>query len=414
MSKQSVPLSQVFDHAVNELHPSPCIKGYDTLVKIIKNIPQACVPLRIQLINKMKAYQNKFLPSLEMYYCLCFMDYACKRDANFRKQMTHVELVGWFECTGEFDKCKRRKEIKIVSDKAMRIVQPWPILFPSEMKPYKEMFIKYTKKGIHFILPDLTDFEIVTHKGNELENYVEKVSECMMMIDDAIYNLEHQAHVHSAELLLIHANELCNQFKNLVLAYQQSEQAEEQQARQLETLFKDFNRKIDLLQAKFDGEQKQTIFKTYTTGHSSHSAMDLSDTIPLLPSQQINAQSMALPDNVTKKLSSRERLQKKTTIISKTPNPVSQSPILVHSNPNKNQTDKRSTVAVTSNNDNSVVNNQVRIKRSDSSIQTTGSHSSAVNLTLEPTPTKIGNWFKGGVRRRSTAGLKDDDDKEFK
>ena len=400
MSKQSVPLSQVFDHAVNELHTSPCIKGYDTLVNILTKIPQACVPLRIQLINKMKAYHNKFLPSLEMYYCLCFMDYASKRDSNFRKQMVHVELIGWFECIAEFDKCKRRKEIKIVSDKAMRIVQSWPILFPTEFKPYKDMFLKYKKKGINFILPDLTDFEIVIHKGNELENYVEKVSECMMMIDDAVYNLEHQAHVHSAELLLIHANELFNQFKNLVIDYEQTEEAEEQQTRQLETLVKDFNRKIDELQAKFENEKTQMIFKTYTTGHTGYGGHNSynQDTVPLIASQTLTAEQMALPADVSRKLSSQGRIVKNVTVVSKTPNPIQpkSSSILVHNNDNKK---------LDSVNPNGM---EVRRKRSDSTGQSQQNHST-VELTLEPKPTRVVSWFKGGIRRRSTTGLKDDD-----
>ena len=67
--KQTVPLSQIVDHATNEVHPSPNIKAFQTISKIVSTIPSAQVALKVQLIAKMKAYCNKFLGQKETYYC---------------------------------------------------------------------------------------------------------------------------------------------------------------------------------------------------------------------------------------------------------------------------------------------------------------------------------------------------------
>ncbi|BFU21522.1 hypothetical protein EHI8A_176360 [Entamoeba histolytica HM-1:IMSS-B] len=300
MSKQTVPLSQVFDHAVNELHASPCIKGYDTIVRIMTNVPQACIPLRIQIINKMKAYHNKFLPSLEMYYCLCFMDYAVKRNSNFRKQMVHIELVQWFECIAEFDRCKKKKQVKIVTDKAMRIVQSWGILFPQEFKVYTEMYMKYKKTGVQFHLPELTDLEYVHKDGNILENYVEKVSECILMIDDAMVNLKENVHRQSAEVLLKHANELKVHFKTLISNHKHLMSSEEQQVSQLDRLYVELTEKVTLLQALLNGEQPKEVFRTYTTGHVESEQVPLLLSSPKLTEEKAQKKDKKRSDSIDK------------------------------------------------------------------------------------------------------------------
>ena len=103
MAKQTVPLSQLFDHAVNELHPSPCVKGFETLQKIVHNVPAANAALRSQLISKMRAFTNSIVTNKEMYYCLCLVDHLVKREACFRPQTVHPDFLQWFECVSGFE-----------------------------------------------------------------------------------------------------------------------------------------------------------------------------------------------------------------------------------------------------------------------------------------------------------------------
>ena len=107
--KQTVQLSQLLDHAVNEVHASPCIKGYKTLSKIVQTIPTAQGALRIQLIAKMRAYCNKFLDKKEMYYCLCLTDYLVVHNPEFRPQVMNSEFIQLFEKVGDFEKIRKRK-----------------------------------------------------------------------------------------------------------------------------------------------------------------------------------------------------------------------------------------------------------------------------------------------------------------
>ncbi|KAL7722216.1 VHS domain-containing protein [Entamoeba marina] len=270
--KRGVQLSQVFDHAVNEVHPSPYIKGYETLQKIVHSMPQAGGVLKTQLINKMKAYHNHFLPNKEMYYCLCLVDHLVKREAIFRQQVLNPEFMKWFETISEFDKYKKsKKQTGMVTEKAMRIVQTWGILFPGELGSYTAMYIKYKKKGVIFHLPEPTDMELTTRNGNTFEICLEHVTESSLLIDDVVNNLKHGFNKQAAESLYAHANEIKENFSGLLEAYCKSKISDDQQIVQLQAIETDFENKIALLYkelyAKDVNDDDELVFRTYTTGH---------------------------------------------------------------------------------------------------------------------------------------------------
>ena len=109
MSKQTVPLSQIVDHATNEVHPSPNMKAFQTINKIATQIPSAQIALRVQLIAKMKAYCNKFLNSKEMYYSFCLADYVVINCPVFRQQVRNHDFVCLFERCGDLIKQRNIK-----------------------------------------------------------------------------------------------------------------------------------------------------------------------------------------------------------------------------------------------------------------------------------------------------------------
>ena len=94
---KTVPLSQIVDHAVNETHPSPNIKAFKTVNRVINALPSAQVALRVQMIAKMKAYKNKLLSLKEMYYALCLIDYCSVHCAAFRSQVMVFDFIELFE-----------------------------------------------------------------------------------------------------------------------------------------------------------------------------------------------------------------------------------------------------------------------------------------------------------------------------
>ncbi|ELP85692.1 hypothetical protein EIN_410310 [Entamoeba invadens IP1] len=233
MTKKTVPLSQIFEHAVNELNSAPQIKSFDTLSKIVHDIPQSAAPLRNQIVTKMKAFYNNFLPSLEMYYVLCLMDHIVKRENNFRLQMVNPDLLEWFECIANFEKSKKKKRIDIVTDKMMRIVQTWGVLFPKQLFDYTNMYMKYKKKGVTFVLPEPTDFELYIHPDNGLGNCIEKITEAILMIDDALDHIYDTHHIKSAKIIIQHAQMVKSQLEQYSKNFKQSNEIDEQQSFQM-------------------------------------------------------------------------------------------------------------------------------------------------------------------------------------
>ncbi|KAL7717682.1 VHS domain-containing protein [Entamoeba marina] len=282
--KRSVQLSQVFDHAVNEVHPSPYIKGYETLQKIVHSVPQAGSVLKTQLINKMKAYHNHFLPNKEMYYCLCLVDHLVKREAVFRQQVLNPEFMKWFETISEFDKFRAmRKTTGMVTEKAMRIVQTWGMLFPDELSTYTALYIKYKKKGVIFHLPEPTDMELTTRNGNTFEICIEHVTESSLLIDDIINNLHHGFNRQAVESLYTHANEIKQNFTGLLEVYCKSKISDEQHIVQLQAIETDFENKIALLYKILYLEEhpnNDLVFRTYTTGHLTESEETIHNSPP--------------------------------------------------------------------------------------------------------------------------------------
>ena len=105
MSKKTIQLSVIFDQTVSEMHTSPCTKGFETIRNIVHSIQNARIALRVQMVNKMKAYYNRVLSVREMYYCLCLFDYLVKHEACIRQQVLEPEFIKYFECIFSFGVC---------------------------------------------------------------------------------------------------------------------------------------------------------------------------------------------------------------------------------------------------------------------------------------------------------------------
>ena len=177
--KQTVPLSQIVDHATNEVHPSPNIKAFNTINKIVTTIPSAQIALRVQLIAKMKAYCNKFLNVKEMYYCLCLADHIVMNCQAFRQQVRHGDFVILFERCNDFDRARKQKKLTMVTEKGLEVLQRWGTTYGKEMAEYRNMYDKYVDKGVHFPLiedglPETNEIQTQT-TGEELEKFKREI-----------------------------------------------------------------------------------------------------------------------------------------------------------------------------------------------------------------------------------------------
>ncbi|BFU24473.1 hypothetical protein EHI8A_003390 [Entamoeba histolytica HM-1:IMSS-B] len=275
--KQTVPLSQIVDHATNEIHPSPSIKAYATLAKIAATIPSAQVALRVQLITKMKAYCNGFLPKKEMYYCLCLVDYLVLNCPQFRPQVLNPDFVTLFERSADFEKCKKSKKPGIVTEKAMRILQTWGPLYPNELYDYQLMYDKYISKGVYFPvldkLPEQAQPEHSETLADDLEKSTKEINECSELIQDALENTGASVRTQSVKALYKRAVELNSKFNVLFVKYINTTTNTEEIQKYSE-LESNFTRLIVQLANIINNPQGEDIYRTYTTGHITDKTED--------------------------------------------------------------------------------------------------------------------------------------------
>ncbi|KAL7716775.1 VHS domain-containing protein [Entamoeba marina] len=256
-TKQTVPLSQILDHATNEVHPSPCVKAYATIAKIITTIPNAQIALRIQLVSKMKAYCNGFLPKKEMYYCLCLSHYLVLQCPEFRQQVLHPDFISLFERSADFEKFKKAsKKPGIVTEKAMRILQSWGPLFPNELVDYQLLYDKYVSKGVIFPTPEKLPVNVKmdhTEIEQQLDDLINDIEECTELIFDA---LEEK----------IRKFELNSSFNALFVKYTSASDntSKIQFFSEIET---NFSASIVKLATIINKPQEALIYRTFTTGH---------------------------------------------------------------------------------------------------------------------------------------------------
>ncbi|ELP90463.1 hypothetical protein EIN_017720 [Entamoeba invadens IP1] len=134
------------------------------------------------------------------------MDYVVKRETSFRKQMVDLDLIEWFECIANFKRYKKVQKVDIVTDKMMRIVQTWGILFPVELIDYINMYNRTQKKGVVFVKPTTTDFELYIQPPDGIQNCIDQISETIKMIDDTLEHIyDNECRVKSAQVIFQHS-----------------------------------------------------------------------------------------------------------------------------------------------------------------------------------------------------------------
>ncbi|KAL7717530.1 Uncharacterized protein QTN25_004933 [Entamoeba marina] len=154
MKKRSVPLSTMLDNAVGDHNPSPNIKGFCKIAHVLKKQESATSVLRLQLYNKLKSHPVRFIASLEMYYCLCLMEYLTIKISNFHVYVKDKDFVRAIEKMAQLEKLVGffKSKPTLVQLKTMNLIQM--MLTFRHMQYYEELFKKYSKKGISF--PPLT------------------------------------------------------------------------------------------------------------------------------------------------------------------------------------------------------------------------------------------------------------------
>ncbi|EKE37466.1 hypothetical protein ENUP19_0061G0065 [Entamoeba nuttalli] len=280
-TKKTVPLSQIVDYATNEVNPSPNIKSFSTLAKIVRTLPDAKIAIRIQLTNKIKSYCNGFLPKKEMYYCLCLADFLVKQCPEFRPQMMNSDFMVLFERASEISKVRKTsKKPSLVTEKSMKIVQSWGQMFPDDLYEYSQMYDKYISKGVIFPLLDFDDPEdvaaietLTTNKVVEetieekMKRSASEINECSELIHETlkkVTNVSLQAH--SINALYKRAVEINSKFNILFVEFMQksTDTSLLQKYSEIENVF---TSNIAKLISFINNPQESLIYRTFTTGH---------------------------------------------------------------------------------------------------------------------------------------------------
>ncbi|ELP86410.1 hypothetical protein EIN_030910 [Entamoeba invadens IP1] len=267
-AKQTVPLSQLVDHATNQIHPQPSVKSFATLSKIASTIPNAQIALRVQLISKMKAYCNGFLPKKEMYYCLCLMDYLVENCPEFRKQVLHEDFIALFERSADFDKSKKSKKPGMVTEKSLQILQSWGNNYTNELFNYEVMYNKYVEKGIVFPPPIVrkdTHLEQQESTLQQINDIVAEIEECSELIQDTLEKEENTVNEQSAKSMHKRAVELNSRFNVLFVKFIDTAQ-ESSDVQKYSEIESNFTNLIVQL-ASIINNPKKEIYRTFTTGH---------------------------------------------------------------------------------------------------------------------------------------------------
>lgn len=268
--KQTIPLSQIVDHATNEVHPSPNIKAYQTINKVVTTIPSAQVALRVQLIAKMKAYCNKFLNVKEMYYSFCLVDYVVTNCVAFRPQVANKDFLSLFERCCDFDRARKGKKIGIVTEKGMELLQKWATVYGKELVDYRVMFDKYNDKGLHFPVleqPVKEEEHQQLSTVDELEKCRKEIEECEAIIKDNLKYKSVSNRMQSIKNLHKRAVELNSKYNVLYVKFM-NEKHDSNELTKYSEIEKNFTEMIHQLANIINNPQEEdTIYRTYTTGH---------------------------------------------------------------------------------------------------------------------------------------------------
>ncbi|KAL7713451.1 VHS domain-containing protein [Entamoeba marina] len=276
MSKRTMQLSQIVDAAVNENHPSPNIKQFETISKIIDKIDAAVEALRNQLIGKMRAYINKFISKRELFYCLCLSDYLVQHQTKFRIVVTHPDYLKMFEKIADFDRIKKTsKKPNLITGKAMKLVQIWGGLYV-ELKCYKDLFEKYLEKGVVFLYVELPSETTNTQPEMVIESLVEEIEECMCIIADTLEEKSFGISKSKAEkALLKRAESLQKEFNRCFVQYNGELETKQENIDRYTKIDTDFRMLVGLLTDAIGGEQPENdLYRTFTTGHLSSKQTD--------------------------------------------------------------------------------------------------------------------------------------------
>ncbi|EDR25657.1 hypothetical protein EDI_115550 [Entamoeba dispar SAW760] len=160
MKKRSIPLSTLLDNAVGDYNPTPNIKLYIKIAHVLRKQEQTCPVLRLQLLNKLKSHPFRFIASLEVYYCLCLMEFLVVKVKGFDVFIKDKEFVKALEKMAQFDKLIGLFKSKptLTQLKAMNLVQL--VMALPQTEHYQELYKKYTKKGLVFpplVYPEYDD-----------------------------------------------------------------------------------------------------------------------------------------------------------------------------------------------------------------------------------------------------------------
>lgn len=154
MKKRSLPLSALLDNAVGDYNPTVNIKCFSKIAHVARKQEQACAVLRLQLLNKIKSHPFRFVASLEVYYCICLIEYLVVKVKGFYVYVTDNEFVKAIDKMAQLDKLVGffKSKPTLVQLKTMNLIQLLRTYPQPEL--YEEMYKKYTKKGVTF--PPLT------------------------------------------------------------------------------------------------------------------------------------------------------------------------------------------------------------------------------------------------------------------
>ncbi|ELP95075.1 hypothetical protein EIN_253390 [Entamoeba invadens IP1] len=150
MKKRSMPLSTLLDNAVADNNPSPNYKLYRKISHVAKKNEQVCLVLRLQLLNKLRSHPFRFIPSLEVYYCVCLMEYLIIKMKSFLCYITDEEFVKALDKMAQFNKLVGLFKSKptLTQLKVMNFIQL--VIEYEDTELYKELFEQYKAKGVQF------------------------------------------------------------------------------------------------------------------------------------------------------------------------------------------------------------------------------------------------------------------------
>ena len=163
MSKKrssNIQLSKLLDNAVGDYNPTPNLKQFSKIAHVVKKQEQTGPVLRLQLLTKLKSHPFRFIPSLEIYYCLCLMEYLVVKVKGFDVYIKDQEFVKALEKMAQFDKLSGIFKTKptLTQLKAMNLIQLL-MTYPNT-EHYHLLYEKYNKKSTIFpplIYPEYED-----------------------------------------------------------------------------------------------------------------------------------------------------------------------------------------------------------------------------------------------------------------